>query len=82
METAVGRLLSGGSRTTDTCLLTGTVSGCYAGSMAFSRARILDALAQLPFIGAGEVALILGQPLATLHRALTALLKDGLAGRV
>ncbi len=43
---------------------------------------VLDALARLPFIDAGELALILGEPLATVHRALTSLLKDGLAGRV
>ena len=50
--------------------------------MAFSRERILDALVRLPFIDAGELALILGEPLATVHRALSALLKDGLAQRV
>ncbi len=50
--------------------------------MAFSRERILDALARLPFIDAGELALILGEPPATVHRALTGLLKDGLAQRV
>ena len=50
--------------------------------MAFSRERILDALARLPFIDAGELALILGEPLATVHRALSGLLKDGAAGRV
>ena len=50
--------------------------------MAFSRERILDALARLPFIDAGEMALILGEPLATVHRALSALLKDGQAQRV
>ena len=50
--------------------------------MAFSRERILDALARLPFIDAGELALVLGEPLATVHRALTGLLKDGLAQRV
>ena len=50
--------------------------------MAFSRERILDALARLPFIDAGELALILGEPLATVHRALSAMLKDGLAQRV
>ena len=49
--------------------------------MVFSRERILDALARLSFIDAGELALILGEPLATVHRALTALLKDGAAGR-
>ena len=50
--------------------------------MAFSRERILDALARLPFIDAGELALILGEPLATVHRALSRLLKDGAVGRV
>ncbi len=50
--------------------------------MAFSRERILDALARLPFIDAGELALILGEPPAAAHRALTDLLKDGTAGRV
>ncbi len=50
--------------------------------MAFSRERILDALARLPFIDAGELALILGEPLATVHRALSGALKDGSAGRV
>ena len=50
--------------------------------MVFSRERILDALARLPFIDAGELALILGEPPTTVHRALTGLLKDGLAQRV
>ena len=50
--------------------------------MAFSHERILDALARLPYIDAGELSLILGEPLATAHRALTALMKDGLAQRV
>ena len=50
--------------------------------MAFSRERILDALAQLPFIDAGELALILGEPLATVYRALGGLLKDCLGQRV
>ena len=50
--------------------------------MAFSRERILDAMAQLPFIDAAELALVLGEPLATVHRALTGLQKDGLAQRV
>ena len=50
--------------------------------MAFSQERILDALARLPFIDAGELALVLGEPLATAHRALTGLLQDGLAQRV
>ena len=51
-------------------------------NMPFSRVRILDALTRLPLIDAGELALILGQPPATVHRALTGLLDDGSAGRV
>ncbi len=47
-----------------------------------SRERILEALARLPFVDVGELALVLGQPPATAHRALTALLKSGAAGRV
>ena len=58
------------------------VSGCYAGGMAFSRERILEALARLPFIDAGELALILGEPLATVHRALSALMKGNVAERI
>ena len=49
--------------------------------MEFSQERALDALARLSFIDAGELALVLGEPLATVHRALTRLLQDGLAGR-
>ncbi len=68
--------------TTDTCRWRVAASPCYAGGMAISRERILDALARLPFIDAGELALILGEPTATVHRALTALLKNGAANRI
>ena len=50
--------------------------------MAFSRERILDALARLPFVDTGELALILSEPLATVHRALAGLLKGGLPQRM
>ena len=50
--------------------------------MAFSQGRIVDALARLPFIDAGELALVLGEPLATVHRALSGLLNNRIAGRV
>ena len=36
----------------------------------------------MPFIDAGELALVLVEPLATVHRALAALLADGIAGRI
>jgi len=41
----------------DSSLLTAAVSGCYAGSEAFSRERVLDALARLLFIDGGRQAL-------------------------
>ena len=50
--------------------------------MSVSDQELLHHLSLMPLIDAGELALILGEPLATVHRALTALLKDGLAGRV
>ena len=71
-----------GKRFPDTCPQITATCGCYAGSMAISHERILDSLARLPFVDAGELALILGEPLATGHRALTDQLKDGLAQRV
>ena len=36
----------------------------------------------MPFIDSAELALILGEPHATIHRALTGLLADGIVGRV
>ncbi|MYE41848.1 MAG: hypothetical protein F4X27_16730, partial [Chloroflexi bacterium] len=50
--------------------------------MSVSDQELLHHLGLMPFIDAGELALILGEPLATVHRALSALLKGGLAGRV
>ena len=49
--------------------------------MALSDQRLLHSLSQMPFIDTAELALILGKPHATVHRALTALLADGIAGR-
>ncbi len=50
--------------------------------MALSSKRILDGLARLPFIDAGELAVILGEPPATVHRTMTGLRQEGLAQRV
>ena len=50
--------------------------------MALSDRQLLDALSRMPFIDTAELALILGEPHATVHRALTGLLADGIAGRV
>ncbi len=50
--------------------------------MSVSDQEVLHHLSLMPFIDAGELALILGEPLATVHRALSGLLNDGLAQRV
>ena len=50
--------------------------------MPFSERQMLDALSRMPFIDSAELAGILGEPHATVHRALTALLTDGIVGRV
>ena len=43
---------------------------------------MLDSLSRMPFIDSAELAGVLGEAHATVHRALTALLTDGLVGRV
>ena len=50
--------------------------------MALTDQQLLDALAQMPFVDSTELALILGEPHATVHRRLTGLLADGVAGSV
>ena len=50
--------------------------------MAISERHLLDSLGLMPFIDSAELAGILGEPNATVHRALTGLLADGNAGRV
>ncbi len=50
--------------------------------MALSDRQLLDSLSRMPFIDSAELALVLGEPHATVHRALTSLLADGIAGRV
>ena len=50
--------------------------------MAFSQKLILDALARMPFVDTAELAMILGEAHVAIHRGLTALLDDGIAGRV
>ena len=50
--------------------------------MALSDRQLLDALSRMPFVDSAELALILGEPHATVHRALADLLADGLVGRV
>ena len=50
--------------------------------MAISHRQLLDSLSRMPFIDSAELAGILGEPHATVHRALTDLLADGIVGKV
>ena len=50
--------------------------------MILSDRQLLEALSRMPFIDSVELALILGEPRSTVHRVLTGLLADGIAGRV
>ncbi len=50
--------------------------------MALSNRHLLDALSRTPFIDSADLAGILGEPHATVHRALSGLLADGIIGRV
>ena len=50
--------------------------------MAISNRRLLDALSLTPFVDSTELANILGEPHAKVHRALTSLLTEGIVGRV
>ncbi len=50
--------------------------------MAISERQLLDALSRTPFVDSTELALILGEPHTTVHRALADLLAEGIVGRV
>ena len=50
--------------------------------MALSERQPLDSLSRMQFIDSAELAGILGEPHATVHRALADLMADGIAGRV
>ena len=50
--------------------------------MAISDRQLLGALSRTPFGDSAELALILGEPHATVHRTLADLLADGITGRV
>ena len=50
--------------------------------MAISERQLLDALSRTPFVDSAELARILGEPHATVHRVLTGLLAEGTVGRV
>ena len=50
--------------------------------MPLSDGQMLDALSRTPFVDSTELASIIGEPHATVHRALCGLLADGIVGRV
>ena len=50
--------------------------------MAISEQQLLDSLSQMPFIDTAELAGILGESPATVHRGLTGLMTDGVVGHV
>ncbi|MYD36273.1 MAG: hypothetical protein F4X20_04510 [Dehalococcoidia bacterium] len=50
--------------------------------MPISERQMLDALSRTPFVDSTELAGILGEPHATVHRNLADLLADGIVGRV
>ncbi len=50
--------------------------------MPLSERQLLDSLSRTPFVDSAELARILGEAHATVHRALTGLLADGIVGRV
>ena len=51
-------------------------------TMSFSDREPLDSLSRMPFVDTMELAGIVGEPLSTIHRSLTGLLSNGIAGRV
>ena len=50
--------------------------------MAFTDQQLYDALSRMPFVESTELAHILGEPHATVHRRLTGLLNDDIVARV
>ena len=50
--------------------------------MSITDQNLLDALGRMPFVESTELALILGEPHATVHRRLSELLADGVVGKV
>ena len=50
--------------------------------MTLSKPQLRDALSRTPFVDSTELAGILGEPHATVHRTLSNLLAEGIVGRV
>ena len=55
---------------------------CYSQQVAITERQLLDALSRTPLVDSTELALILGEPHATVHRTLSNLLAEGIVGRV
>ena len=51
-------------------------------NLALAERQLLDALSRTPFVDAAELTRNLGEPHATVHRALADLLAEGIVGRV
>ena len=54
----------------------------YYRTMALSDRQLLDSLSRMPFVDSAELSRVLGEPHATVHRALSDLLAGGITGRV
>jgi DNA-binding PadR family transcriptional regulator len=50
--------------------------------MALTDRQLLASLSRMPFVDSAELAGVLGEPHATIHRHLVGLLSDGIVGRV
>ena len=51
-------------------------------NLTFSERQLFSSLSRMPFVDSTELALILGEPHATVHRTLADLLAPGIVGRV
>ena len=50
--------------------------------MSPSELQLPDSLSRMPFVDSAELARVLGEPHATVHRAMASLLANGIVGRV
>ena len=55
---------------------------CYSQQVATTERQLLDALSRTPFVDSTELAGILGEPHATVHRTLANLMAEGIVGRL
>ena len=58
------------------------VEGNEDPNLALTERQMLDALSRMPFVDSTELALMLGEPHATVHRGLADLMAEGIVGRV